>query len=347
MENSVEQSSDLRPCQGAVLHNSHASLNDIVVGAAKPPRNTLSSDLPQANWPIHDQYIDTIVKAFTPNDHGSFISPKSSGREPQICGSWVEVLPHLSVGCDPHGALPKAIKALFASIVQPGPHQASERLDPIQAYHSAIKSLRRALPIPGYQNRAESAATMMCLCLAELMLPGSSTGPEMHARGITALFETHGPSAVRQGFLHKLYAGFLPLVVLEAFRDRKPTFVASEEWQNVPFSVTPPSAMQRLLGEAAIIPSILYKIDSTCHTWENPNLAAINGNFASLMAALSRLDGFEYPVNSHKERACRSFGQGTSDNTYCFPDIITANMLTHLWSFKLADLTGKRTILPP
>lgn len=45
------------------------------------------------------------------------------------------------------------------------------------------------------------------------MLPEPSTGPEMHARGISALFETYGPTAFRQGDLHKLFAGFLPLVV--------------------------------------------------------------------------------------------------------------------------------------
>lgn len=139
-----------------------------MVGTSTSLRNSLDSNILQANRPISDEHINTIIKAYMPGVDGSAINLRSNKNEPQICGAWVEVLPHLSATGDPNSILAKAINALFASVVQRGHGQSTGAPDPIQAYHSSILSLRRAFCIPESQNKAELAATMMCLCLAEV-----------------------------------------------------------------------------------------------------------------------------------------------------------------------------------
>lgn len=294
--------------------------------------------LVQLNWPITNQYIDFIVQAYIPGDEES---RESSGTLSHVCGSWVEVLPHLSRANDPNGILPTAIKALFASIAQRGSRRLNARPDATESYYAAIQSLQRGFSIPGYRFGAQFVASIMCLCLTELILPKSPSGPVLHANAISGLFEAHGPQAFRYGILHKLFVGFLPLVVVEAFRKRQPTFLALQEWQSEPFSVNPPSIMQRLLCGVATIPSILYKIDQEYDAEIQPTTSTSSPNLCLLTDALTSLELFESLLIDTQGRPNYELpheGWELSRPALWFPNISIANMFTHLWAFKIVCL---------
>jgi hypothetical protein len=47
----------------------------------------------------------------------------------------------------------------------------------------------------------------------QLMFPQAPIGMSLHIRGVGAWFEALGPTAFRCGIYHKLFDGFLPLLV--------------------------------------------------------------------------------------------------------------------------------------
>lgn len=93
--------------------------------------------------------------------------------------------------------------------------------------------------------------------------------------------------------------------------------------------------MQRLLCRAAEIPTILHKIDSGYQSSQQLSLSDAQGCLALLIEALARL---EDSVKSDGDTYCLSHLRRSFDNQFSFPDVIAANMLTHLWAFKLVCL---------
>ncbi|KAF7593561.1 hypothetical protein BBP40_011181 [Aspergillus hancockii] len=297
-------------------------------------------------------------QSYIPRDEISLLRGYPGEAQSRVCGLWVEVLPTFNNTHDPNGTLSTAVESLFTSIVSHGPGKPKLDLDPTQAYYKAIHILRKSFSVPGHHFTAEFAAAVMCLCLTELMLPQSSLGPAIHTKAVSGLFQAHGPGVFSSGISHKLFAGFLPLLIIDAFISRQPTFLAREEWKRQPFSVITPSVMQKLLIEAANIPTILHRIDQEIGESTFSTASSINSNLSSIMESLTRLELFEASVNSgadglyYQEIPTDRINRGSSkvSNTVLwFPNITIANMFTHLWAFKIVCITeiDKLTKLSP
>lgn len=120
-----------------------------------------------------------------------------------------------------------------------------------------------------------------------------------------------------------------------ALLSRKPCFLAAEEWRNKPFEEISPSPVQELISEAAVIPSILERLDKA-----GPSGGVAAETLHEFEAALTRLDAwadaFQSSAPSPIYRLEPSGGDGRA--RIWFQSITTANALTHFWAFKVICL---------
>lgn len=137
-------------------------------------------------------------------------------------------------------------------------------------------------------------------------------------------------------------------------RDRQPTFLATETWLDVPFSVTAPSRTQELFSQAAAIPSILQQIDMLPEIFSFENELDLRESIRSLLEVLKRLSTWEISSGLATTRTPSSIHDLTlgnfnmshvSSNATCFPSISVANGLTHGWAFRIVCLLEIQNIL--
>ena len=139
--------------------------------------------------------------------------------QPRICGSWVEVLPDLSsTAKERHSALESAIRAFGMSVTHASSGALVVAPESSHAYYLAIRALRASFDLSAGRFRADLAAAIMCLGMAELMFPERPSGLTAHIKGVGALFQAQGPEMFRSGIFHRLFVGFLPLLVCEVGR---------------------------------------------------------------------------------------------------------------------------------
>lgn len=119
-----------------------------------------------------------------------------------------------------------------------------------------------------------------------------------------------------------------------AFLSRKPSFLATKEWTTIPFRETPPSPVHDLMSEAAVIPSILARVDSDDR-----------GDFTAqalkeFEAVLNRLDSWGAAFESRASSPPFWFESFAGDGRQhiWFHNITAANALTHLWAFRIICL---------
>ncbi|KAL1963109.1 hypothetical protein VTN77DRAFT_8652 [Rasamsonia byssochlamydoides] len=315
---------------------------------AESPSRSLMSPFSGFSHPTWDDLIGLVVKSYLPEDEMPLITDSPGNSRSQICGSWVEVLPTLTGRANHDCVLPSATKALAVSIISRSPEQNIPSLDSTQTYYAAIRALRKAFTTTDRPSHAELAAAIMCLSLAELMSPNAAAGLSAHIKGVGELIRAHGPEQYRSGILHKLFIGFRPLLVIEAFRARQPTFLALEEWICVPFSLFAPSPMQNLLSQVAIVPSMLHQIDRFTKALCEPTPSDVTETFFSLVDVVIRLENWEISLQSETDGPCywprvtdrtpTKQSSSSHDPSIWFPNITMANVFTHLWAFRIVCL---------
>ncbi|GAB1311452.1 hypothetical protein MFIFM68171_01662 [Madurella fahalii] len=293
---------------------------------------------PPAATPL-DDLITVIVRNYVPDRENS-AAIGGSESSPRICGAWVEVLPDL-IGSDTSAALTSAIKAFAVSIQSRGPKHSVPISAALEAYSSALSSVNDALRVPYDSFPVELGAAVMCLLFADLFLSTSLDSWTAHLQGLGELIQLSRPELYASGITHRLFVGARPALVVLALLSRKSCFLAAEEWRNKPFEEISPSPVQALMSEAAIIPSILERLDR----------AGSSGDVAAEVlhefeAVLGRLDA--WADSFHSSAPSPIFWLEPSVDAgrqhIWFPSITVANALTHFWAFKVICLGNIRRL---
>jgi hypothetical protein len=110
--------------------------------------------------------------------------------------------------------------------------------------------------------------------------------------------------------------------------------------------------MQKLLGEAAIIPSLLHRVDHQYSASSKRNISLAEQLICSFIDALDSLQRLENTLVNQGHRpspqqppySCQAKELDCPDRILCFHDITTANVLIHIWTFKVVCLTELRDL---
>ncbi|PLB52007.1 hypothetical protein P170DRAFT_352165 [Aspergillus steynii IBT 23096] len=298
--------------------------------------------------PDNNDFMGLIIQNYIPGDQLMITDGITDDKGSRICGSWIEVLPVLENQSARDPVLPTAIKALAGSIGSQKQEANQSILSCSQPYQVAIRALRKSFARPDHTFRTDLIAAAMCLTLVELMLPESLPALTAHVKGVGLLLLTYGPEACKSGALHKLFVGFRPLLVLEAFRHRQPVFLASPEWFEIPFFILSPSLMQRLLSKAVIIPSLFRKCDEILDTPCASDISEIRGICRSFIDIVRQLEDWETstrveigrPYFWNQDKTFSSRSPPTFEESFLWYDNVTmANVFTHLWAFHIVCLS--------
>ncbi|EED21360.1 conserved hypothetical protein [Talaromyces stipitatus ATCC 10500] len=330
-----------------VQENAHASVQQGLQPSLNPSRESLLAR------PSHDDFIALVVRNYVPKDSVTSIdNDLHFTKEPRICGAWVEVLPSLRSGRGGtrNLVLTAAVEALATSILTQKLYPNRDNIESFQSYELALRSLRKSVTVD-QRSDVELLASIMCLSLVELMMPSTSVALEAHLKGAGQLFRAYGADACKAGVLHTLFAGFRPLLLIDAFQLRQTTFLASPKWIDVPFSICRASSMQSLLDKGAIIPSLLNQSDNLL------DKAHEEGNFDveardlinHLVTTLIDLENWEMEYCQGIDRQCYwpsdrselplSKTSISQDKPLIYTSVTMANVYTNLWAFRIICLS--------
>ncbi|KAK0716947.1 hypothetical protein B0T26DRAFT_644673, partial [Lasiosphaeria miniovina] len=257
-------------------------------------------------------------------------------------GAWVEALPDL-ISNRTDAALDAAVKAFALSILAGGPTRSVPIPAGLEAYGLALQSLRTALRSSTLRCPEQLAAAIMCLLLAEIFLPTSLDARAAHLQGFGELMRLSGPELYASGVPHKLFVGARPSLVIMGIHSRKASFLAAPEWIHVPFGKTAPSAMQQLMSEGAMIPSIFEIVDKAAGAPGSAIPAAREAihRFKALLDRLRQWEERFQPITRPPSMSWVKPATGPYDKPWIwFRSITDANALTNLWAFKTICLTN-------
>ncbi|KAF4154758.1 hypothetical protein CNMCM6936_009263 [Aspergillus lentulus] len=266
-----------------------------------------------------EELVFIVVENYIPKDELPFLSYGSSNSGcSRVCGSWVEVLPRLANTSSQESVFFLSLKALAFAIASHKYPQKVSSLDATTAYSAAICGLRKQLAAESQPFNAELAASIMCLSLAEA------------------------------GLLHKLFVGFRPLLVIDAFRFREPTFLAEKQWTSIPFAFSNSSLMQDFLSGVAIIPNYLHAVDQLMVNPDDGSAENVTEVCFAFVEWVNRLEQWEQMLereeggpcekSSEGEQAAQVIDPGITGHTLWFPSVTIANVLTHLWAIHIVCL---------
>ncbi|GFF99940.1 hypothetical protein IFM53868_10529 [Aspergillus udagawae] len=289
-----------------------------------------------------------VVENYIPKDDLPFLSHGSNNNgSSRICGSWVEVLPRLANTSSKEGVFFLSLKALAFAIASNKYPQKVSNLNATTVYSAAICALRRQLAAVSQPFNAELAASIMCLSLAEGMFPGMGRGISTHIKGVGQLMKAHGPNHYQAGLLHKLFVGFRPLLVLDAFRFREPTFLAEKQWASIPFAFSNTSLMQDFLSEVAIMPNYLNAVDQLMANPDDGSADNVTEVCFAFVECIDRLEQWEQMLQREEGapyeisagvHAAQAINPGITGHTLWYPSVTTANVCTHLWAIRIVCL---------
>ncbi|RAK90225.1 hypothetical protein BO79DRAFT_262873 [Aspergillus costaricaensis CBS 115574] len=296
-------------------------------------------------WSTDEEFFALVTEYFTPD----YNSQERYGRPKQhfstLCSPWLETVPLLLDTSRSTTLLSVSLRTLGYSIIAKGNRDRRRSqwdLYRAESYTKAVHALSNKIAEDdGGCN--ESAAAIMCLCLAEWLVPTSREGWIAHIRGIGRMMEMCGPESFTRPIAHQLFIGFRPLVILEACISRQDTFLSSVEWQTIPFAFHEPSPLQTLLSHGSILPSILRKVQTTDSLPLNERGPLCEGVLAELINTLQELDKWErslqatingplcWPITS-----CPSLPRSSSAvaGSLWFYSLPVATAMTHLWAFR-------------
>ncbi|KZL76342.1 C6 zinc finger domain protein, partial [Colletotrichum tofieldiae] len=311
-------------------------------------------------WPLND-VLSLCVQNFVPISELSSSTKYSGVSQSRICGAWIEELPEL-IGQGGDELLPCAIRALGTTLVARGRNGRAPISEAVQTQCLALNILQRTINIRGDSTHDRLAASIMCLYLSEVrvgllcvfalaltcsqkLLPTTSSGSFVHAKGISDLIQLQAPSFYASGVSHRLFIGFRPLLILHSLTCHTSTFLGASEWRQEPFSHIPATPIQELMNEASRVPSILEKLDNCQAT--NSVTESVARDTASQLTEI--LDRFELcyrstQVSSKGALWWTSYGYGVDDISIIYPNITVANYLTHFWAFWIVCVTQIRQL---
>ncbi|KAK2798628.1 hypothetical protein FQN50_008786 [Emmonsiellopsis sp. PD_5] len=158
-------------------------------------------------------------------------------------------------------------------------------------------------------------------------------------------------------FTNYTYLTLSNIQITKACEARQATFLASDEWTNIPFSIFKPSPIQSLFGQIAIIPALLQQIDQLLA--QNPHSSRdleAKSILYAFVGILSNLEKWETLLQSDSDVPSYSICTGDyssprpalskdNDIVIWFPNVTMANVYTHLWTFRIVCLTEAEKIL--
>ncbi|KFY50094.1 hypothetical protein V495_00349 [Pseudogymnoascus sp. VKM F-4514 (FW-929)] len=252
----------------------------------------------------------------------------------QVCGAWVEMLPSIVARANSGELITAAARAFGLVVLDRGPEGKYKNFTALM----------------------QTAAAIVCLAMVELMLPKSDSNTLAHFGGLAALINMYSPEVFDSGDFHVIFVGCRPVLLLQALTLRKSTFLAREEWLRAPFRYHSPSEMQTLMGDIAVLPSILEGIDGVQTL---PPETALRSAYklkimlSEVLVRLSRWDDqfeiknkLDYRSPQHAEFA-HCWQDEISD--FWFSSLLAANVSTYMWAFKIICFTelAKLSLLLP
>ncbi|GFN17056.1 Zn(II)2Cys6 transcription factor domain-containing protein [Aspergillus tubingensis] len=243
-------------------------------------------------WSTDEEFFALVTEYFTPYFNGQEQYGRPKKHFSTLCSPWLETVPLLLDTSRSTTLLSVSLRTLGYSIIAKGNRDRRRSqwdLCRAESYTKAVHSLSNKIAEDdGGCN--ESAAAIMCLCLAEWLVPTSREGWIAHIRGIGRMMEMCGPESFTGPIAHQLFIGFRPLVILEACISRQDTFLSSVEWQTIPFAFHEPSPLQTLLSHGSILPSVLRRVQTTDSLPLNERGPLCEGVIAELINTLQELD---------------------------------------------------------
>ncbi|KAH8879293.1 hypothetical protein GQ53DRAFT_756106 [Thozetella sp. PMI_491] len=304
--------------------------------AQQPWLDHRDSICPSPSMPLV-HVIALVVRCYVPDPEVQLLFPELAVSQPRICGAWVEVLPQLIGSGRDDEALEAAVKCLGVAIMSGGPIRKAPISAGLEAYGLALRSLGQGLQKADGAMADNLAASVMCLLLAELILPTSLGSWIAHVQGFGTLMRTSRPELYAKGPPHKLFVGSRPALIILAFLSRKTSFLSEEQWKTVPFMYEKPSPVQRLLNHAVAIPGIFERIDSLAALSSDKALSTARECVATFESLLVDFD--EWESDFRVETQFPSFWtkpKGPDGHpSIWFQSITTANALTHYWAVQI------------
>ncbi|KAF2798721.1 hypothetical protein K505DRAFT_296009 [Melanomma pulvis-pyrius CBS 109.77] len=290
-----------------------------------------------------EEYTAVILRCFVPRDKQRLSSHDWSTS--QVCGAWVDILPRLVDRARSEKLVSSAVRAFGSAILDRNSLGENKNFRSLEAYNSTLQQLRVALALPKPFFGIEEAAAIICLAMVELILPTSDDSVHKHFRGLDALIQSYPPEPFSSDMLHALFVGCRPVLLFQSLYERRSTFLAQEKWVTTPFREHPPSAMQILLSDVAILPSILEESDLLQSFPHNITLSRSYKIKARLSQVLSRLLQWEDrrerdtigPIYSFQQMQDVASSQPTT-SSFRFPSLMAANVHIHLWAFRIICL---------
>ncbi|KAH7131061.1 N-terminal fungal transcription regulatory domain-containing protein [Dactylonectria macrodidyma] len=316
----------------------HAAATQVIT-----PQNSTSVTR-ALSWPLSD-IVSLCAQNFVPESELVLSSSNPTISQSRICGSWIEVLPSLIEKAEHRDLLSSAIKALGVSIVARGRDGRAPVSDALEAQGRALQALQDAIRHCAAPSFNALAAAMMCLYLSETMIPSSRIGRAVHANGIRALIQLHGPKFYDSGISHKLFVGFRPLLILDGLHTRKSSFLSDLDWRNEPFRIIPTTPLQDLMNEASILPSLLERLDESKAESMSQKRTIAQESVAQFIDMLDILHTWHQRTLSDPSHSFW-WKPSTMGHARCiwFSSISTANCLTHYWAFWILCVTQIRQL---
>ncbi|KAK1247407.1 hypothetical protein MKX07_002316 [Trichoderma sp. CBMAI-0711] len=271
---------------------------------------------PSLAWPFQD-IISLVVQNFSPtvlSSNPAFMN-WDVDIHPRVCGAWIELLPVLSLSRRYEMALSSSVKALGVSILARGRNGIAPISDALTAHYSDVL-----------------AVAIMCLMISEIILPTAVSSSAAHAAGLSNMIQLHRPEAYSTGPSHRIFIGLRPAIIIYSIRNKHPTFLAAPEWRTVPFQFVKANSFHALMTEATSIPSILVDIDRLKYGLPGAKAAlSILGDLRDLLEALANWNVSSQGLTNRP--SFRVLGKTHDKAHLWFPDITTANAMTHYWTF--------------
>ncbi|ESZ95785.1 hypothetical protein SBOR_3802 [Sclerotinia borealis F-4128] len=287
-----------------------------------------------------DELTAVVLSCFLPKLQKSL--PSFDTSTSQVCGSWVEMLPSIVARAHSGELITAATRAFGTIILDRGPEGKHKIFHAIEEYVATLQKLNIALQSSESFFKIETAAAILCLAMVELMLPKSEGNTFAHFGGLGALINMYSPEVFSSGDFHLIFLGCRSVLLFQALNARKSSFLGQEEWLTTPFRHHLPSDMQKLIGDVAVLPSILEEIDTLQAL---PPDAAVQRAYMAKIALsgvhdrLSKWDG----RFGKEEKSNHEFLQHTDITDrwkdevldFWFSSLLAANVYTHMWDFQI------------
>ncbi|KAF2846697.1 hypothetical protein T440DRAFT_501575, partial [Plenodomus tracheiphilus IPT5] len=334
---------------------SNVGLIALNVGCAIPGSSAREPPTWQIPRPIDiassEEYAAVVLSCFVPKYQQN--PPSFDISTSQVCGAWVGILPSLVARASSGELITSATKAFATSILDRSAQAKSKSFQSLEAYNTTVQRLNKELLSAKGFFSVQTAASIVCLAMVELMLPISDNGHLAHCGGLGALINSFSPGLFACSELHAIFVGCRPVLLFQALTTRKATFLGQNKWLTSPFKHHPPSEIQALIGDAAILPSIMETIDilptlprTTAVAQAQEMETKLGETFGHLSKWSERferdMNGSPGPPRQIEVLECRKH----SITHFWFPSLVAANVHTHMWAFQIICLLERGKLVP-